>query len=48
MKADWLNFKSRAYANQQCIVLLLTSCIATSEKFEVNKRTLFGGEELAY
>ena len=26
---------------------LLTSYIAASAKFEVNKRTLFGGEELA-
>ena len=27
---------------------LLTSCIAASEKYEVNEQTLFGDKELAY
>ena len=27
---------------------LLTSCIAASKKFEVNKQTLFGSKETAY
>ena len=48
MKAHWLNFKSSACAINCATLLLLTSYIGASEKFEVIKQTHFGNKELAY
>ena len=48
MNTDWLNFKVVRAPTNGSTLPLLTSCIAATEKFEVNKQILFGGKELAY
>ena len=42
MNADWLNFKVVRAPTNGATLPLLTSYIAVTEKFEVNKQTLFG------